>query len=185
MDDSSLSHRRVTREGSYHRVAEVAWDDPLDGAPALGAGGRWNSPGSFPVVYFNQTVGLARLFGLSKLRGFPYGPEDFDSDTGDLLVTVDLPSQEYVDIVTDEGCKAVGLPPSYPVDGDGHVVPREVCWPIGEAAWLNDEHGIACRSATIGANRSDEELAWFQRGQPLTASRILGFADWFFDAHLA
>lgn len=175
-----MSFLQISRDGPYHRVAEVAWENPLDGVPGVGAGGRWNPPGSFPVVYLNKTVKLARLYVAQKLRDQPYGPEDIDPETGDLLATVDLPEQEYVDVVTDEGCLAAGLPATYPTDDSGEVIPRETCWLIGDEAWRHGEHGIASRSATVGADRDDEELAWFQRGRALRADKVAGFTDWFF-----
>ena len=180
-----MSFLRLSRNGPYHRVAEADWEDPLDGVPSVGAGGRWNAPGSFPVVYFNQSVGLARLYVSQKLRDQPYGPEDIEPDTGHVLATVDLPAEEYVDIVTDGGCSAAGLPPTYPVDSSGDVIPHDLCWPIGDDAWRKGEYGIACRSATAGASRDDEELAWFQRGAVLVATRVLRFTDWFFGTDLA
>lgn len=177
---AGLSFLRLSRGGPYHRVAEADWEDPLDGVPGMNAGGRWNPPDSFPAVYFNQSVELARLYVSQKLRDQPYGPEDIDPDTGHVLATVDLPAQDYVDIVTDGGCRAAELPTTYPLDRFGDPIPHEACWPIGEDAWREGEHGIACRSATAGAERSDEELAWYQRGSALAAARVLGFTDWFF-----
>ena len=184
MVDPSLRFIRVSPRGFYHRVAEVAWENPLDGTPGIPAGGRWSPPGSFPVVYFNRTVRLARLYVAHKLRDQPYGPEDIDPDTGDVLASVDLPPQEYVDVVSDEGCLAVGLSSDYPLDGSGDVIAHEVCWPIGAEAWREGERGIACRSAIVGAGRDDEELAWFQRDSSLRADRVLSFTDWFFASDL-
>lgn len=152
----------------------------MDGALGVDRGGRWHPPGSFPVVYLNKTVSLARLYVAHKLRGHPYGPEDIDPETGDVLATVDLPSRDYVDVVTDDGCAAVGLPTTYPLEPSGEVIGHESCQPIGEEAWRAHEVGIACRSATVGATIQDEELAWFQRGRALRPRRVLAFADWFF-----
>lgn len=168
------------RGGTYYRVADSDWADPLDGSPSMINGGRWNPPRLFPVVYLNRSVSLARLFIAHKLRDLPYGPEDLDPDSGPVLVNVDLPSERYVDVVTDAGCAAAGLPISYPVDASGHMVERQSCWPIGEVAWRQDEAGIACRSATHGAPRSDEELAWFQQDTRLTADGVEPFLEWFF-----
>lgn len=147
------------RGGPYYRVADPDWLDPLDGRPSMDKGGRWTAPGSFPVVYLNRSVSLARLFIAHKVRDLPYGPEDFDPDSGPVLVNVELPSERYVDVVTDSGCAAVGLP---------------------KAAWNQDEAGIACRSATSRALKSDEELAWFQRGAQLGAAGVESFMEWFF-----
>lgn len=180
MVSSGLSFRRAPRSGPYHRVAEIAWENPMDGAPGKATGGRWNSPGSFPVVYLNRTVKLARLYVAQKLRDQPYGPEDIDPETGDVLATVNLSPHDYVDVISDQGCLAVGLPVSYPIDESGRLTPHKVCQPIGDEAWQANERGIACRSATAGAAADDEELAWFQRDHTLTAERVLSFTNWFF-----
>lgn len=168
------------RGGPYYRVADPDWLDPLDGRSSMDKGGRWNAPGSFPVVYFNRSVSLERLFVAHKMRDLPYGPEDLDPDSGPILVNVELPSERYVDVVTDPGCAAVGLPTSYPVDASGNLIEYQSCWLIGEAAWNQDEAGIAGRSATSGAPKSDEELAWFQRGTQLGAAGVESFLEWFF-----
>lgn len=175
-----MRFRHLSRSGTYYRVADPDWSDPLDGLPGVGSGGRWNRPGSFPVVYFNRTIRLARLFVAHKLRGQPYGPEDIDPDSGPVLVDVDLIADVYVDVISDEGCAAVGLPASYPLDAAGEVIPHDQCWPIGETAWNNGEPGIACRSATHRASAADEELAWFQRNRSLVSEKVTPFIDWFF-----
>lgn len=132
------------------------------------------------MLYLNQTVHLSRMFVAHKLRGEPYGPEDLDPESGPILVDVELAPAAYVDVVSDVGCLAVGLPSSYPADGSGDLIPHSVCWPIGQEAWHQGEKGVACRSSTRGASRSDEELAWFQREERLRARAIRLYADWFF-----
>lgn len=161
-------------------MADPDWEDPLDAVPALSEGGRWSAPDSFPVVYLNGTVALARRFVAYRLRGQPYGPEDLDPDRGPLLVMAEVPTDEYVDIVTDPGCTKAGLPATYPFMSTGEVVPHEDCWPIGQQAWDIGEPGIACRSAMAGASLSDEELAWFQHDQGLNPVDVKTFSAWFF-----
>lgn len=161
-------------------MAEPDWHNPLDGLPGVARGGRWNEPGSFPVVYLNQTRSLARKFVAHKLRDQPYAPEDLDPATGPMLVTVNLENGDHVDVVTDEGCITAGLPSSYPRDDAGETIPHEVCWPIGQVAWDTGKSGIACRSATMAAVPTDEELAWFQRTETLIAVGREPFSDWFF-----
>lgn len=121
------------------------------------------------------------MFVAHKLRGQPFGPEDVDPDAGPVLVVTDVPGNRYVDVVSDQGREAAGLPTSYPLDARGKAVPHETCWPIGDTAWQLDEPGIACRNATTGAIPTDEELAWFQRNTMLSATEIHGFHDWFFE----
>ena len=177
-----MSFRHVTRGGSYFRVADPVWQDPLDGHSGVATGGRWNEAGSFPVVYLSRTKSVARKFVAHKLGDQPYSPEDLDPAEGPLLVTADLESEDYVDVVTDEGCITAGLPDSYPRDDAGETIPHQVCWPIGQAAWDTGEPGIACRSASKAAATTDEELAWFQRADTLIAVDEEPFLSWFFGA---
>jgi RES domain len=171
--------RHLTRGGTYFRVADPEWPDPLDGRPSMGRGARWNAPGSFPVVYLNSTVELSRRFVAHKLRGQPYGPEDLDPGAAPTLVFTTVPTAAHVDVVTDRGCRAAGLPVTYPRTTGSEVVPHGVCQPIGQRAWEGGEPGIACRSATAGATPRDEELAWFQRRRRLRPSATVAFTDWF------
>ncbi len=180
MGGSYLTFGHIDRGGDYYRVAEPDWADPLDGTPGVEAGGRWNSPGSFPCVYLNKSIRLARKFVAHKLRGHPYGPEDLEPTAAPVLAETSLPVELRVDVVTDAGCRQAGLPSTYPMTSGGEVIPHETCWPIGEKAWLADEGGIACRSATKGAASTEEELVWFQRDQHLPKGKVRQFEDWFF-----
>lgn len=172
---------RLRRSGTYLRVADPAWGDPLDGSFAQKLGGRWNPPGSFPVVYLNLDVRVARANVARKFRGRPYGPELLDPEEAPVLIRTSVPDQEYVDIISDEGCEAVGLPKSYPFEMDGSIVSQERCQPIGVEAFTQEEAGIACRSAAPGAFQDGEELAWFQRPTtaPLTIEQRIPFEKWF------
>ena len=176
-----MTFEHVERGGIYFRVANPDWDDPLDGMHGVNQGGRWNAPRSFPVVYLNKTVALARRLVAHRLRDEPYGPEDLDPDRGPTLAEADLSRKTYVDIVTDNGCTQAGLPVTYPFTATGEVVSHDECWPIGQEAWELKEWGIACRSATNGAATSDEELAWFQRRVGLKLLILRRFNEWFFD----
>ena len=169
----------VTRGGVYVRVADPGWDDPLSGAFAKVRGGRWNAPRAFPVVYLNGDVRVARANVLQRFAGLPYGPEDLEPSTAPALVSTVVPEDEFVDVVGNAGCAAVGLPPTYPVDEDGAPVPHELCQPVGQAAWDADLPGIACRSAAPAAPRGGEELAWFDRSEPLAPLEVRSFLDWF------
>jgi hypothetical protein len=76
---------------------------------------------------------------------------------------VTVTTEQFVDIITDEGCEAVGLPTAYP---EGYRGPAgwPTCREIGQRAWDDGERGIACRSAAPTLNTPGEELAWFDRG---------------------
>jgi hypothetical protein len=169
----------ILRGGDYYRVADPSWTDPLTGHFAKERGRRWNPPGSFPVVYLNRDEAVARANVARLYAGRPYGPEDFKRGPAPDLVTVQVAGDDYVDIVTDAGCVAAGLPTSYPLDATGVVIGHEVCQPIGQDVWDAGHPGIACRSAAPGASADGEELAWFARGRRLTALKVRSFADWF------
>ena len=98
----------VRRGGVYVRVADPYWDDPLSGDFAMVRGGRWNAPGAFPVVYLNADEGVARANLLQRFAGLPYGPEDLEPSAAPVLVSTIVPEDDFVDVVTDAGCAAVG-----------------------------------------------------------------------------
>ncbi len=168
---------RIRRGGRYLRVADPDWRDALDGSYSMRAGKRWNPPGSFPVVYLNATVEIARANCDDWFAGLPYDPLDLDPDAAPLLVETDVPTGDYVDAVTDPGCTALGLPTTYPLDASGAEVSWAVCQPIGQRLWNEGERGIACRSAALPRNVG-EELAYFER-QKLPITAVRPFADWY------
>ena len=169
----------VTRGGVYLRVADPAWDDPLSGEHARAQGGRWNAPGAFPVVYLNADERVARANVLHRFARLPHGPEDLEPSTAPALVGTVVPEDQFVDLVGEAGCAAVGLPATYPADADGAPVSRENCHPIGQAAWDAELPGVACRSAAPAAPPGGEELAWFARGAPLRPLQVRSFLDWY------
>jgi RES domain len=171
--------RHLRRGGEYLRVADPEWEDPLDGGYAAIAGGRWNPPASFPVVYLCASVAVARANVHRRLAGQPYGPEDLEPATAPLLVAARVREDRFVDAVSDAGCRSLGLPKSFPRDSRGRLIGHDRCQPIGEAAWDAGEPGIAARSAAPGAPRGGEELAFFSRRRRLRRGRTVPFEDWF------
>jgi hypothetical protein len=113
--------------------------------------------------------------------GLPYGPEDLDPNEAPILVATDVPEDNYLDVVTDEGIAEAGLPASHPDDAAGVRVTHAVCQPIGQAAHDAGLPGVASRSATT----SDEELAWFERGKGLADAARWAFDEWYWNAALA
>src|SRR3954469_9565339 len=124
-------------------------------------GGRWNTPDSYGVLYLNATERMARLQVEHKLAGQPYGIEDLDPAEQHDLVEVEVRETDALDLISDEGLQAVGLPASYPLDAEGQAVRQAECQPIGQAAYDEPLPAIACRSAATGAAPTDEELAVF------------------------
>lgn len=155
--------------GQYFRVAEADWSNPLDPLYSMQDNGqRWNPP-NVPCLYLNQDEATARANVMKLYDGLPYGPEDFDPATAPLLVGVQIPDGRAADAYTDDGLAALGLPTSYPYDGNGDIVPHDVCQPIGQFVFGEGFDGVDCRSAAPGGVR---ELAWFPRDtQPTQISR--------------
>jgi RES domain-containing protein len=162
-------------------VADPAWRRPLDPGFAAARGGRWNPPGSFPVVYMCATRDVARANVLRRFTGLPYGLIDVLPERRPVLIETDVPDRRVVDVTTDAGCRAAGLPVTYPFDGRGRVVDWARTQPVGAVAWEQGEASIAARSAALAKDERGEELAWFVR----TAEdrlRVAGrrrFDDWF------
>jgi RES domain-containing protein len=164
---AGASMELTQRGGEYNRLAEPEWTDPLDTTYSQSRGGRWNPPGSFPVLYLNDSTPTARLQVLHKLAGLPYGPEDLDASEQHDLAVVRVPEREYLDCVSEGGLTGVGLPSTYPRYRNGRPVRHAACHPIGQQTLAGGLPGIACRSAATSATREDEELAFFDRpGQP-------------------
>lgn len=170
--------RHVVRGGSYSRVADPSRRDPLSPEHARRHGGRWNPAGAFGVTYLNASQAVARAQVLHKLEPRGIRPEDLDPEEGPSLVHTDVPRNSYVDAVTARGLASLELPPSYPLDAAGNVVPHSVCQPIGQRAHEAGEPGIVCRSAVLPAPTDGEELAYFGHKR-LRVKRIEQFADWF------
>jgi hypothetical protein len=93
------------------------------------------------------------------------------------LVEFPVPEDRAVDVMTDDGVAACGLPPEYPFG-----VSWAQCRHLGQAAYQANEPGIACRSAAEcdGPGRHvGEELALFDRGSLPDAGQRLQFVDWY------
>lgn len=170
-----MRHRRL--DGPFHRVADPSWEDPLDGRHSQKAGGRWNPPGSFPVVYLCREIAVARANVYRLLVGLPYGPEDLDPELAPVLIEVAVPMESYVDAFTKAGLRSLGLPDTYPLDRRGALVEWQECRPVGLRAWEAGEPGLAARSAA----RPDGgmELAWFRSRRRLRQSHRRTFDEWF------
>jgi hypothetical protein len=171
----------VSRGGRYLRVVDPTWRRPLDPRFAAERGGRWNPPGSFPVVYLCATREVARANVLRRFAGLPYALLDLLPDRRPALIETDVPDRRVVDVVTDPGCRAAGLPITYPFEEGGEVVAWDRTKPIGTVAWDHGEAGIAARSAALPRGERGEELAWFVKTQDdrLRVSARRRFGDWF------
>ena len=151
----------------WWRLADEAWQDPLDPTYADRAGGRWNAPGDGPTLYLNGDVATARAQLVRLLAGSPIDPEDLADDAPFVLVPVRLPARQRVaDAHTDTGLAALGLPTTYPRGRPGRrrpVVALPGGCPRGAGGGLR---GVRTRSAAPAWALADgvgDELAWFPR----------------------
>jgi RES domain-containing protein len=172
------------RGGEYHRVADPSWSEPLDGSYSMQFGGRWNAPGSFPVTYLSADLGTAkanaRRLLTHRLSGQPFRAEDLDPTELPVLVSVEVPDDRYLDVVSDAGCARSGLPATYPDDGSGHVVSWSRCQEVGRRAREAALPGVACRSAAPRAPLDGEELALFGRPALVLEPRaVRPFGQWY------
>ena len=163
------------------RIADPAWENPLDPGFAGRRGGRWNPPDSFAVLYLNEDMLTARLNLSTFVAHWPYEPEDLRDETGPVLVGCALPHRQIVcEAHTAAGLRAASMPNTYPLDGDGAPVAHARCQRIGERVKKAGLRGVRARSAQSrdGAGR---ELAWFPASSRAVARRlrVLVFGGWF------
>lgn len=162
------------------RVADSSWVDPLDPSFAGSRGGRWNPPGSFPVLYLNEDVRTARAQVEALLRGSPIRPDDLDE--GFDLVVATLPrAQDVADALGDAGLESLGLPHTYPRYANGRPVRHDACQPVGQAVKDAGLRGVHARSAAT-EDGSGRELAWFPARESSHAVLVerLGYRDWWY-----
>ena len=155
-----MLHFAVPDGHEWLRVADPGWVDPIDTSYSVTTGGRWNPPGSWAALYLSHDLHTARRQILRMLEGTPFEPGELADDAYD-LVTPKLPDrQTALDVVSDAGVAAVGLPASYPAASTGDRVAHQDCWPVATDAHNAGLDGVWCRSAATldGAGR---ELAWW------------------------
>jgi hypothetical protein len=101
------------------RVVDPVWTDPIDASHSMENGGRWNPPRSWAALYLNFDLDTARLQVLRLLEGTPFLADDLADDAFDLVAVMLPNSQTALDVVSEVGVAAVGLPASYPATGTG------------------------------------------------------------------
>ena len=170
--------KAIERSGTYYRVFKPGWADPLDASFSKRFGARWNAPGAFGALYLNQTIDVAAANARKQHLGRAIGLFDLLPSRRPSLLEVAVPRSRLLDVVTDAGIAAAGLPASYPF-GVSHAR----CRPVGKLAYESHEfRGIAYRSAAecTATYWVGEELAWFDVSPPLQESAPRrAFKDWY------
>ncbi len=166
--------KTVAINGTYCRVADPEWADPLDPSYAAAQGQRWNPPG-MECLYLNRDVATARANVARRFHDLPYGPEDLDPATAPVLLDVVVPDGQAADAYSDDGLASLHLPSTYPHDTDSSPIPHKDCQRIGAAVFEAGLDGVDYRSAAAGGNR---ELAWFPRGATAQQTARRPFDDW-------
>ncbi|MGB0114624.1 MAG: RES family NAD+ phosphorylase [Ilumatobacteraceae bacterium] len=140
------------------RLTRPDYADPFDTAYAQRAGGRWNPPDSWPTLYLNDDLVTVHAQVRHMFTGRGIEPADLDDDAPIRLAAATLPGRQQVaDVVSPEGVSSVGLPDSYPLDSDGHLIDHATTQVVGVTAHDSGLRGVWCRSAALVGR----ELAWF------------------------
>ena len=88
-----------------------------------------------------------------------------------MLVGARLPRlQRVADVHSRKGVAAVGLPDSYPLEGDGSRVPHETCQ---QCEWLSFCHQ-GCPKFRHAQNRKFEDLDYFCQSYKMIYSKAAG-----------
>jgi len=176
---TSAFWRHLPCDGAtYWRVVGAGWTDAADTSYSKTFGGRWNPSGTFGVLYLNATMATAKANAVRYLAGHGLEIEDLLPGTGPHLVAFDVEPCELVDVVSDDGVAACGLPDEYP-----RGVDHAPCQRLGVAFHAAGEVGIACRSAQVRGTTSttpdEAPLIDYEDGTLPTPGARLEFDAWF------
>jgi hypothetical protein len=159
-------------------VVGEGWNNAADTSYSKKFGGRWNPSGTFGVLYLNATMATAKANAVRHLAEHGLEIEDLLPGTGPHLVAFDVEPCELVDVVSDDGVAACGLPEEYP-RGVDHVP----CQRLGVAFHAAGEVGIACRSSQMRGTPSttpdEAPLIDYEDGTLPTLGARLEFDAWF------
>ncbi len=146
----------IRRGGVYFRVCDPEWVSPLDTSFNKKWGGRWNPPGKFGLLHLNATIRVAAANARKHFEDEIHTLFDLRPQYRPVLYDVAVRRSEFVDCVTDQGLRDVGLRARYP-ENTSWLRTRGV----GIRAHQNNEDGIASRSAAEMVRDLGEELAIF------------------------
>jgi len=138
---------------TVYRYIPHAGSDPMDGRHSMTRGGRWNAPGSFPVVYTNCSIDVAIVNLWRQFRSEVGQPWEVAEEKQADLYEIDLDQPGLIDVVSPGGIAGIGLPAAYP-----DAAPRSLTQRIGRRLHQERRPGVWCISAAL---RSGREIALF------------------------
>jgi RES domain-containing protein len=171
--------KHIRRDGVYYRVCKPDWADCSDTSYAKRFGARWNPPEEFGTLYLCATIEVAAAVARSQHAGRAIPLFSLQPTRRPELQSFRVAGDDFVDIVTQGGIAAAGLPSRYPFQ-----VEHTTCWPVARYAHAQKERGIACRSAAESGPDFwlGEELAVFDNGPlPKQKGRRRLFSEWYPD----
>ena len=169
----------MRRQGAYYRLCKPEWAACSDTTYAKRLGGRWTPPEEFGALYLCATIEVAAAVARTHHVGRAIPLFSLRPNRRPQLQAFTVVTNQFVDVVTDEGVAAAGLPPAYP-----YGVDHKTCWPVARQAYSLGARGVACRSAAESGPDFwlGEELAVFDNGpMPKAAGRRRPFSEWYPD----
>jgi RES domain-containing protein len=174
-----MPFRYVRRHGTYYRVCKADWAACSDTSYAKQFGGRWTPPEEFGALYLCATIEVAAAVARTHHVGRAIPLFSLRPSRRPQLQSFTVTASQFVDVVTNEGVAATGLPATFPFGVD-----HKTCWPIARQAYSLGERAIASRAAAeCGPDFwLGEELAVFDNGpMPRAAGRRRPFSQWYPD----
>lgn len=159
------------RTDPLYRVVRATWPNPLDASYSAAGGGRWNPPGSYPVLYAccSRDVAVAVLQDL-YLDRYGVALADLQPSHRPVLAVISW-AGDVVDACTAAGLAAAGLPADYP---RGHEDDYGATRALGERWHEEGAEGVHCRSASLARRRGSP--AW-QDDEPCRTAELAIFVD--------
>lgn len=181
---TSAGQGTVLVDGNLFRTIPHGSATPLSSQFAFDFGGRWNSPGSYPVLYTSSSVTGARNYvnWQADHAGLPLDAWAPENQPDLLIISV---TASFADLATDYGLVNRGLPPTYPVGylgSDSWTITQTIAATLYMANWP----GLVTRSATApswtGPITEWAEVAVFsdRAGPPTLVDRV-AYKDWYWN----
>jgi hypothetical protein len=136
-------------QGMVFRTIPHSSQTPLSADFAFNSGGRWNFPGSYPVLHTSASVTGARAFvdWQSDYFGLPWDDVAPERQPDLLVLSIDA---SFADVASDTGLTSYGLPVTYPIGYLGSEA-WTITRPIGASIYAAGWPGLVTRSATMSS----------------------------------